>query len=307
MTRTYTNTLLGVGLLGVTLIGGAAVASASDHPTNQNDGVCAGTHQTPPAGPSFTYTAPEGKLIAWWCAKAGSANQGDGPESHTVNPPAESVTISHSSGKDLSHFSVKLVDKPKPTTSTMPPDTTVPPTSTLPPTTTVPPTTEPPTTTVPPTTEPPTTTVPPTTTEPPTTTTEPPTTSTTRPPTTPKFPADFANVQSCGGIDLYFTAPTDGRAVWDIAISGAIDEDQRITLVDGAHQQITERWAEDTGIYTVQVVGPDVPEGFAIVITTDCLPPVQKPITPVTPPVVEVADPPVPAAPVVPGTLPQTR
>jgi len=59
---------------------------------------------------SITVTAPEGKLIAGWCVKAGSIEQGDGPEFVVVDPPAAEVTITHSSGKDISHYTVTLVD-----------------------------------------------------------------------------------------------------------------------------------------------------------------------------------------------------
>ena len=40
---------------------------------------------------------------------------GHGPEYHDVNPPEKSVTISHSSGRDISHYSVQLVPEPPPT------------------------------------------------------------------------------------------------------------------------------------------------------------------------------------------------
>ena len=79
---------------------------------------------------SLTLTAPEGKLISGYCVKAGSANQGLGPEFYTVDPPAKSVTISHSSGKDISHYSLTFVDEQTPPTETTPTDTT--PTETTP-------------------------------------------------------------------------------------------------------------------------------------------------------------------------------
>ncbi|WP_216648855.1 hypothetical protein [Agromyces agglutinans] len=60
---------------------------------------------------SIVVTAPDGKLIAEVCVKAGSANQGNGPETTTYNPPVKSVTISHTSGKDISHYSVRYVDE----------------------------------------------------------------------------------------------------------------------------------------------------------------------------------------------------
>lgn len=59
--------------------------------------------------------APEGELISGYCVKAGSIVQGDGPEFYAVDPPQQSVTISHKSGKDISHYSVSYVPEPTPT------------------------------------------------------------------------------------------------------------------------------------------------------------------------------------------------
>lgn len=118
--------------------------------------------------PSVVISAPAGYLISAYCVKAGSANQGDGPEYVTVNPPKESVTITHSTGKGISHYAVTYVKK-EATTTTIPPTTT--------PVTTTPVTTTPVTTT-------PVTTTPVTTT--PVTTT--PTTSATTVPFTPNSP-----------------------------------------------------------------------------------------------------------------------
>ena len=44
-------------------------------------------------------------LITGYCVKAGSIHQGLGPEYVTVNPPVASMTITHSSTKDVSHYS----------------------------------------------------------------------------------------------------------------------------------------------------------------------------------------------------------
>jgi hypothetical protein len=79
-------------------------------------------------------SAPDGFLISGYCVKAGSARQGDGPELVVVDPPAATVTISHSSGKDVSHYTIDVV--PVPTTTTEPPTTTTEPPV---PTTVVPP------------------------------------------------------------------------------------------------------------------------------------------------------------------------
>ena len=70
---------------------------------------------------SVTVTAPAGKLISGYCVKAGSAKQGLGAEFVVVDPPAASVTITHSSGKGVSHYSLTFV------TATPPPPPLPPP------------------------------------------------------------------------------------------------------------------------------------------------------------------------------------
>lgn len=177
--------LMAAVLAVVTFTLSTTVSSANDNP-----GVCSGTHLFPPTNDTKTLvvTAPDGQLISGYCVKAGSINQGYGPEYVVVNPPAETVTISHSSGKDISHYTVAFVNRPGPTTTTVAPTTTtVEPTTTTTVQTTTTTTTVPPTTTTtrtPPPPPPPvsstttTTVLPTTTTVPPTTTTGPPTTTT---------------------------------------------------------------------------------------------------------------------------------
>jgi cell division septation protein DedD len=129
-----------------------------------NDQVCAGTQvafEDLPAtidGVTITvvdddtvhFDIPEGSTVTV-CVKAGSAEQGDGPETTTLTADAD---LDHSSGKEISHVSVISVTTPTTPPPTTPPPTTPPPTT--PPPTTPPPTTPPPTT-PPPTTPPPTT------------------------------------------------------------------------------------------------------------------------------------------------------
>jgi hypothetical protein len=64
---------------------------------------------------SVTITAPEGKVIVQVCVKAGSAEQGEGPEFTNFDPGVTEATVSHSSGKEISHYSVKFADAPQPT------------------------------------------------------------------------------------------------------------------------------------------------------------------------------------------------
>ena len=110
--------------------GAAAFAAGTDKPANPgggNDGqVCPDndTGHISASTPSVTATAPDGKLISGYCVKAGSANQGLGPEFVTVDPPQKTVTITHSSGKDISHYSLSYVDEGKETTETTETETT---------------------------------------------------------------------------------------------------------------------------------------------------------------------------------------
>lgn len=109
--------LLALLLIAFGLLCMLVAPSAAD---NDNEGVCEGTHIAPPdeTTKSITVTAPEGQLISGYCVKAGSIKQGDGPEYIVINPPAESVTITHSSGKDISHYTVTYVPVPDDSTTT---------------------------------------------------------------------------------------------------------------------------------------------------------------------------------------------
>ena len=76
------------------------------------DGVCAelDSGKTDVVGERVTVTvnAPDGFLIDSYCVKAGSAKQGEGPEYFDVDPVAV-LTFGHTSGKDVSHWSVGYV------------------------------------------------------------------------------------------------------------------------------------------------------------------------------------------------------
>jgi hypothetical protein len=103
--------------------GAAAFAASTEKPENTgggNDGqVCPDNDTGHISGnsPSVTVTAPDGKLISGYCVKAGSANQELGPESVTVDPAQKTVTITHSSGKDISHYSLTYADEGEETTT----------------------------------------------------------------------------------------------------------------------------------------------------------------------------------------------
>ncbi|HAF61988.1 MAG TPA: hypothetical protein DCK95_06650 [Anaerolineaceae bacterium] len=73
------------------------------------------------SGETYTYTAPEGKLIAETCYKAGTE-----VVFKTIAPPASSVTVISTVGHDLSHASFRLVDEPNPSPTPTEPFTPTP-------------------------------------------------------------------------------------------------------------------------------------------------------------------------------------
>lgn len=89
----------------------ATVTASPSLPAGSGD-VCSdlegGKVDTPGMGSSFTVTAPPGQLISGYCVKAGSSEAGDGPVYVVVDPPKTSVTMSHPSGKDVSHYSLSF-------------------------------------------------------------------------------------------------------------------------------------------------------------------------------------------------------
>jgi hypothetical protein len=114
-----------------------------------NEGVCPqggewSSHFSANDADEFTYNAPDGYVVVELCVKAGSIIQGDGPEFTDFDPGVDTVTFDHSSGKDISHFSVRLIcldDEEEPTTTTTAPTTTSTTSITVPETTTTTPTT----------------------------------------------------------------------------------------------------------------------------------------------------------------------
>ena len=108
--------LAGVALAAALIIAPFGIGAATAAPPTGN--VCAEYstgHVTPPTPvKQVTYTAPEGQIILAVCVKAGSAKQGLGPEAVTVPDGATTITFSHSSGKDIGHYSVLLGDAPDP-------------------------------------------------------------------------------------------------------------------------------------------------------------------------------------------------
>ena len=103
--------VLTVGLVAALATFGAAgtVGAQEQVCPNLDTGHLSAGNQT-----SVTITAPEGKVIVQVCVKAGSTQQGDGPEFTNLNPGVTQTTISHTSGKEISHYSVKFADAPPP-------------------------------------------------------------------------------------------------------------------------------------------------------------------------------------------------
>jgi hypothetical protein len=117
-----TMTIATLATIGAVGAAGTVGAQGEQVCPNLDTGHLSANNQT-----SFTFTAPEGQLIVQVCVKAGSSNQGDGPEFIDF-PGVTSATFSHSSGKEISHFSVKFGEAPPPPNGTTP-TTAAPPTT----------------------------------------------------------------------------------------------------------------------------------------------------------------------------------
>lgn len=110
------------------------LSTMTAHATPPHDGVCtaldSGKIDVVGEYPTVTVVAPDGFLIDGYCVKAGSIQQGLGPEYVELATPVAELVFGHSSGKDVSHYSLSYtpVGEPTPTPEpTVPPNTTVPP------------------------------------------------------------------------------------------------------------------------------------------------------------------------------------
>lgn len=97
-----------IGVAGFFMLGGVGVANA----TPPHGGVCtdldSGKIDVVGDYPTMTVEAPDGFLIDGYCVKAGSVNQGLGPEYFTLTTAVAELTFGHSSGKDISHYSLSF-------------------------------------------------------------------------------------------------------------------------------------------------------------------------------------------------------
>jgi hypothetical protein len=119
--------LLALGAAALLALGLYATASvaASATPTGSSDpAVCPVEGKVEVSGEqtSVTVTAPAGMVITGYCVKAGSVKQGDGPVYVLLDEPATTVTITHVSGKAISHYTVyyEPTYEPTPTPTSTP-------------------------------------------------------------------------------------------------------------------------------------------------------------------------------------------
>jgi hypothetical protein len=136
--------LTGVGMITSVILGMVVAGTiAASEPTTQSGQVCphgggwfkldAGGGWDPEQpdgisasidGGSATITVADGFTLTAVCVKAGSENQGYGPEYWTAGLPLDGpggLTVTHSSGKDISHISVMVEgSEPEPEPSPSP-------------------------------------------------------------------------------------------------------------------------------------------------------------------------------------------
>ena len=89
------------------------------------DGVDGWIKIEPLSGYEYTYTAPEGFLVAETCSKAGTT-----VEYNVIDPPQNTVTIVSNVQQELSHVAVRLIEDPSDPTETSIPTVTQTPTPT---------------------------------------------------------------------------------------------------------------------------------------------------------------------------------
>jgi hypothetical protein len=112
-----------VGILAITAFALGSMAAFAGAGTGE-DQVCPDLdtgHLSAGDATSLVITAPEGLVIVQVCVKAGSAQQGDGPEFINFDPGVTETTISHSTGKEISHYSVLYGPAPETTVPTTTP------------------------------------------------------------------------------------------------------------------------------------------------------------------------------------------
>lgn len=124
---------LAVAIVGVVALVAASVSVPAEAGTKSKcAGLDSGKIDVSGNHVTVTVTAPVGSLIDEYCVKAGSSHQGNGPENVIVNPAQQTVTFGHSSGKDVSHYSVSYTEIPTSTPTPTPTDTvTTSPTATV--------------------------------------------------------------------------------------------------------------------------------------------------------------------------------
>lgn len=122
MTVLGASALLVASLMGSPAVAFAAPIAAAPVAITGDGATCPKDGKVDVKGEQATLevTAEPGYLITGYCVKAGSDKQGDGPVDVVVDPPAATVTISHPSGKAISHYTlvtVKAGPTPEPSPS----------------------------------------------------------------------------------------------------------------------------------------------------------------------------------------------
>ncbi len=123
-TRRMTRRAIGAALL---IAGGAVLFSAApayaDPPAGQ---ICpeldSGKIDVPsnPEVKSITITVDDGFVITEVCVKAGAGPSGGGAVIIPVDPPSQTFTFEHPTGKGISHYSYSFEPAPTPTPSPTP-------------------------------------------------------------------------------------------------------------------------------------------------------------------------------------------
>ena len=125
--------LAATAALAIVVLGVAGLVAIADDPAtapaaSNSREVCppldSGKIDTTGDPQTVTMTAPEGQVITEYCIKAGSTQSGAGVEFIKVDPPVNSITVPHPSGKAVSHYSFAYEPDVPDTTTTVPETTT---------------------------------------------------------------------------------------------------------------------------------------------------------------------------------------
>ncbi|GER23987.1 hypothetical protein NCCP1664_24820 [Zafaria cholistanensis] len=103
--------LAALAVAGLAVLGSAAPVSAAPPANQLCPALSSGKIDVSGVKKSVTIVAPKGMVITKVCVKAGSAVQGLGTKLTSYDPGVAKVTVSHFSGKGISHYSYALAPK----------------------------------------------------------------------------------------------------------------------------------------------------------------------------------------------------